>query len=133
MKFKERIKKFFIPPPGSSRWMWLPPLFVIGVLLLIVLTGGAYGWEYTNSPKFCGTSCHTMPPQDATYKVSQHANVYCTECHIGRAFVGQQFARKAEDVREIYAMVFNTYEFPIRATRSRPALSSRRYSTIHTK
>jgi hypothetical protein len=47
--------------------------------------------------------------------------VYCTECHIGRAFVGQQFARKTEDLREIYAMVFNTYEYPIRATRSRPA------------
>ncbi len=61
-----------------------------------------------------------MPPQDVTYKCLPHANVYCTECHIGRAFVGEQFARKSEDLRELYAMVFNTYEFPIRAHRSKP-------------
>ena len=61
-----------------------------------------------------------MPPQNATYKVSPHANVYCTECHIGRAFVGQQLARKSEDVYELYSMVFHVYEFPIRATRSKP-------------
>lgn len=121
MKLRDRIVNFFIPPPGSPRWMWLPPLVVIGLVLVLGLGAGTYGWDYTNSPAFCGTTCHTMPPQDATYKVSQHANVYCTECHIGRAFVGQQFARKTEDVREIYAMVFNTYEFPIRVTRSRPA------------
>jgi hypothetical protein len=53
--------------------------------------------------------------------ISPHANVCCAECHIGRAFVGEQFARKAEDLREVFAMVFHTYEFPIRAMRSRPA------------
>ena len=119
-----RIKGFFMPPQGSSRWMYILPFGVLAVLAFLVLAGGAYGWEYTNSPGFCGYTCHTMPPQNATYLVSPHANVYCTECHIGRAFIGQQFARKSEDVREIYAMVFNTYEFPIRATRSRPALET---------
>ncbi len=118
---KERLKSFFFPPPGSPPWVRILPYAVLGVLTIVVLSGGVYGWDYTNSPQFCGTTCHTMPPQDATYQISPHANVYCTECHIGRAFVGTQFARKSEDVREIYAMVFNTYEFPIRATRSNPA------------
>ena len=117
----EENRRRFAPAPGSPRWMFILPYAVLIVLAVILLAGGAYGWDYTNSPKFCGTTCHTMPPQDATYKVSPHANVYCTECHIGRAFVGTQFARKSEDVREIYAMVFHTYEFPIQATRSRPA------------
>jgi len=120
MKFKERIKKIFNPPPGTARWLVLLPYVVLGVVLILVLTGGAYAWDYTNSPKFCGTTCHTMPPQNATYKISPHANVYCTECHIGRAFVGEQLARKTEDVYELYSMVFHVYEFPIRATRTKP-------------
>ena len=120
MRFKEWIKKIFSPAPGAPRWLVVLPYTVLGVVLILVLTGGAYAWDYTNSPQFCGTTCHTMPPQNATYKISPHANVYCTECHIGRAFVGEQLARKTEDVYELYSMVFNVYEFPIRATRTKP-------------
>src|SRR5581483_8260700 len=101
--------------------MLIAPYTILGVLVIALLGGGTYAWDYTNSPTFCGTSCHTMPPQNVTYLASPHANVYCTECHIGRAFVGQQFARKTEDVREIIAMTFHLYEFPIRASRTRPA------------
>jgi nitrate/TMAO reductase-like tetraheme cytochrome c subunit len=115
------LNLFFFPPTGSPRWAFILPYAVLAVLALTVLVGGAYGWEYTNSPQFCGPTCHTMPPQDITYKISPHANVYCTECHIGRAFVGEQFARKSEDIRELYAMIFKTYEFPIVASRSKPA------------
>ena len=119
-KFRTKIRNFFVPPDGSPRWMFILPYAVLGVLVIGLVVGGAYGWEYTNSPQFCGSTCHTMPPQDATYKVSPHANVYCTECHIGRAFVGQQLARKSEDAYELYSMVFHLYEFPIRATRTKP-------------
>ncbi len=124
MSFKESVRNFFFPPAGSPRWRIILPFAALAVIVLIVLAGTTYGWDYTNSPQFCGTTCHTMPPQNAVYLDSPHANVYCTECHIGRAFVGEQFARKSEDLREIYAMVFHTYEFPIRATRSRPALET---------
>jgi hypothetical protein len=61
-----------------------------------------------------------MPPQGVTYELSPHANVYCTECHIGRAFVGEQLSRKVEDVYELYSMVFHIYEFPLRAHRTKP-------------
>jgi nitrate/TMAO reductase-like tetraheme cytochrome c subunit len=121
MKLKERIRRFFVPPPGSARIYYILPYVVLAVVAIVLLGGGTYGWEYANSPKFCGTTCHTMPPQDAVYKISPHANVYCTECHIGRASVAQQFARKTEDMREVYSMVFHTYEYPIVASRSRPA------------
>jgi len=120
MRFKERVKKIFSPASGKPRWLVVLPYAILGVVLILVLSGGAYAWDYTNSPQFCGTTCHTMPPQDATYKISPHANVYCTECHIGRAFVGEQLARKTEDVYELYSMVFHVYEFPIRATRTKP-------------
>ncbi len=124
MSFKESLRNFFVPPAGSPRWRVILAFAALAVIFIIALAGTTYGWDYTNSPKFCGTTCHTMPPQNAVYLESPHANVYCTECHIGRAFVGEQFARKSEDLREIYAMVFHTYEFPIRATRSRPALET---------
>ena len=120
MNLRERLIKVFSPPPDTPRWLVILPYVVLGVLLILILAGGTYAWDYTNSPKFCGTTCHTMPPEAATYAVSPHANVYCTECHVGRAFVGEQLARKTEDVYEVYSMVFHVYEFPIRATRTRP-------------
>jgi hypothetical protein len=120
-RIKQSLKHFFFPPAGSPRWLMILPYAILGVLTLLLLVGGAYTWDYSNSPKFCGTTCHTMPPQNVTYLVSPHANVYCTECHIGRGFLGQQFSRKTEDVYEIYAMLFHQYEFPIRASRTRPA------------
>ncbi|MFZ5920759.1 MAG: NapC/NirT family cytochrome c [Chloroflexota bacterium] len=122
MSIKERVKRIFSPPPGSPRWMVALPYTILGIFVIAAAVGGTYGWEYTNSPAFCGTTCHTMPPQDVTYKLSPHANVYCTECHIGRAFVGTQLARKSEDIYELYSMVLKLYEFPIRATRTKPDL-----------
>jgi nitrate/TMAO reductase-like tetraheme cytochrome c subunit len=123
-KLRDWLQNWFSPPPGSPRWAILLPYLVLGILSIGVLAGASYGWEYTNSPAFCGTTCHTMPPQNATYLVSPHANVTCSECHIGRASLAEQVSRKTEDVRELYAMIFHTYEFPIRATRSRPALQT---------
>ncbi len=118
---KKGLRGFFFPPPGSSRWALILPYAILIVLGIILLGGGAYGWEYANSPKFCGTTCHTMPPQNATYLVSPHSNVYCSECHIGRSSLAQQVSRKTEDLREVTSMIFHLYEFPLQATRSRPA------------
>jgi nitrate/TMAO reductase-like tetraheme cytochrome c subunit/mono/diheme cytochrome c family protein len=99
----------------------LLPYVVLGVLTLLLLVSGAYAWEYTNSPGFCGTTCHTMPPEYAAYQVSPHARIACVDCHIGREFVGNQILRKAGDVRHIVAMTFQTYEYPIRVKTMRPA------------
>jgi hypothetical protein len=120
-KLRERLARFFFPAPGSPRWMLILPYAVLGVLTLIVVSGGIYGWEYTNSSEFCGTACHTMPPQDTVYKQSPHANVTCEECHIGRASFGNQLMRKSQGLKETYYQVFNLYEFPIRAKALRPA------------
>ncbi|HEX8991715.1 MAG TPA: NapC/NirT family cytochrome c [Anaerolineales bacterium] len=124
MKLGERLRRFFFPPAGSPRWMFIPPLLILLVLGIGLIGGGTYAWDYSNSPRFCGTTCHTMPPQNTAYLASPHANVYCTECHLGRGFFGQTFARKSEDVREIVSMTFHLYEYPIRASRTRPALET---------
>jgi len=120
-KIRSWLRKFLFPPAGSPRWMLILPYAVLGVLTLSLLIGGAYAWDYTNSPSFCGTSCHTMPPEYAAYQVSPHARISCVDCHIGREFIGNQIFRKAGDVRHIIATTFQTYEFPIRIKNMRPA------------
>jgi mono/diheme cytochrome c family protein/nitrate/TMAO reductase-like tetraheme cytochrome c subunit len=112
---------FFFPPPGSSRLTRLLPYATLGALTLIVLGGGVYGWEYTNSPSFCGTACHTMPPEYTSYLTSPHARIDCVECHIGRGFIATRITRKAGDIRHIISLAFHRYEFPIRAGDLRPA------------
>jgi nitrate/TMAO reductase-like tetraheme cytochrome c subunit len=101
--------------------MFILPYTVLAVLVVSLFIGGAYAWDYTNSPAFCGTSCHTMPPEYAAYEISPHARIYCVECHIGREFVGNQIFRKAGDLRHVIATVFETYEYPIRVKNMRPA------------
>ncbi len=123
--FFNRIGKalhtFFFPPADSKMWMRVLPYAILGVLTLVVLIGAAYGWQYTNSPEFCGTSCHTMPPEYTAYLASPHARVDCVECHIGRGFIATQITRKAGDLRHVIATVFKNYEYPIFATKMRPA------------
>ena len=121
MGFKERIKNFFFPGPNASRLMLVLPFVVFGILAVIVLGAGTYGWEYTNSPQFCGTTCHTMPPQSVTYLKSPHANVTCEECHIGRASLPDQMMRKTQGIKETWDTVFNLYTYPIYAEALRPA------------
>jgi len=120
-RIRDALRRFFFPPHGSARWVMVLPYVVLGILTLSLLVGGAYAWDYTNSSRFCGTSCHTMPPEYAAYQVSPHARIACVECHIGREFIGNQIFRKAGDVRHIIAMTFTTYEYPIRVKSMRPA------------
>src|SRR4030042_5265542 len=115
------LHNFFFPPAYTKMWLRVLPYAILGVLTLVVLIGAAYGWQYTNSPEFCGTSCHTMPPEYTAYLASPHARVDCVECHIGRGFIATQITRKAGDLRHVIATLFQNYEYPIFATNMRPA------------
>jgi nitrate/TMAO reductase-like tetraheme cytochrome c subunit len=117
----QRIKLFFFPPAGTPRWVRVLPYAVLGVFTLILLTAAAYAWEYTNSPPFCGTTCHTMPPEYTSYQVSPHARIACVDCHIGRGFIATRISRKAGDLKHVYKMAFHAYEFPLEAEELRPA------------
>jgi nitrate/TMAO reductase-like tetraheme cytochrome c subunit/mono/diheme cytochrome c family protein len=120
-KILERLGRFFAPAPGSSRWAYILPYLVLIIVFIVLFAGGTYGWERTNSTEFCGTACHTMPPQGVTHSNSPHANVTCEECHVGRAAFADQFMRKSQALHEIYYMTFSLYEYPIRARALRPA------------
>lgn len=97
---------------------------VLGVLTAVVLLLGNYGWEYTNSSEFCGTTCHTMPPEYSTYLRSPHARVQCVECHIGRDAFATQISRKTGDLRHVILNLTGNYEYPIYSHQMRPAMEA---------
>src|SRR4030065_2611283 len=102
-KLRTTLRNFFFPPRGSARWLLILPYAVLGLITIALLVGGAYAWDYTNSPSFCGTSCHTMPPEYAAYQVSPHARISCVDCHIGKGFIATRITRKAGDLKHVYA------------------------------
>jgi len=120
-RMSQWLKNFFFPPSGSPTWVRVLPYAVLGALTLMLLTSAAYAWDYTNSPAFCGESCHTMPPEYTAYLVSPHARIDCVDCHIGKGFIATRITRKAGDLKHVFATAFKTYEFPIRAHDLRPA------------
>ncbi len=122
-RIKQALRSFFVPPSGARLWRRLLPWATLTAVVIVVFSGGTAAWEYTNSPQFCGTTCHTMPPEYTAYQVSPHARILCVECHIGRDFMGSGgfILRKAGDLKHVFATIFTTYEFPIRADDMRPA------------
>ncbi|HKJ39137.1 MAG TPA: NapC/NirT family cytochrome c [Anaerolineales bacterium] len=120
-KLLERIKKFLFPGPDATPRMLILPYATLGILTILLIAGGIHGWEYSNSPEFCGTACHTMIPQDVVYQESPHANVTCEECHIGRTSFFTQLMRKTQGIKESYYEIFKLYEYPLHASALRPA------------
>lgn len=71
----------FIPKRGQRftlRELLVPVGLLLAFLGVFLLTAPPV-WEYTNSAAFCGTTCHTMPPQYTTYLLSPHSRVPCVD------------------------------------------------------
>ena len=116
-----RIRNFFFPPPEASIGKRLFRLGLLGLVPIGILLLIPPAWEYSNSVQFCGTTCHTMPPQLQTYQVSPHARVLCVDCHIGRDLIIKQAYRKTGHMHLLWATVTNDFEYPIRVKTMRPA------------
>ncbi len=121
MKGKARLKLFFFPDSGAPLWIKILPYAVLGIATFALIIVSYATWEYTNSPPFCGTVCHTMYPQATSYHASSHSQVTCVECHIGRGFLATQATRKLVDLKDVTSTIFKTYEFPIMVSTMRPA------------
>ena len=100
---------------------WLVVLAMLVVLTLSAITVSATTWEYTNSPEFCGTTCHTMPPEYTAYQISPHARVDCVDCHLGQDSVILTVPRKAREVTHVINALTQAYEPPIYVRSLRPA------------
>ncbi len=100
---------------------WIVALATLIVLLVLAVTVSATTWEYTNSPAFCGTTCHTMPPEYTAYQISPHARVACVDCHLGQETVLLTVPRKAREVSHVVNALTKAYEPPIYVKSLRPA------------
>ncbi len=90
-------------------------IFGAGTVVLVFLTGiGSYeAFNYTESVKFCGTTCHkVMEPEHTAYQNSEHANVRCVECHVGEG-AGWYVKSKLSGLRQVWAVLTNSYTHPI--------------------
>lgn len=61
-------------------------LFIAGATVLNIIIGGTYthkAIEHMDSVEFCGASCHIMNPEFTAYKISNHSQIPCVDCHIG--------------------------------------------------
>lgn len=122
---KKWLRDFFFPPPERPVGLKILPYAAVILVGILLIVGVSIGWEETNSTEFCGLACHTMPPQYITHANGPHARVTCEECHLGRAKLGVQIPRKIQYSWQTgSALVFNTYEYPIRATTMRPAIDA---------
>jgi nitrate/TMAO reductase-like tetraheme cytochrome c subunit len=80
---------------------------------VIFATASYLGYEFMESPKFCGTVCHTvMSPEYTAYQGSPHSAVECVQCHIGPG--ASWFVKaKISGMRQLFAVAANTYSRPI--------------------
>jgi nitrate/TMAO reductase-like tetraheme cytochrome c subunit len=101
----DRMHRFITPERSSPLWMRLMPYATVVFAGLVVFALAGAGWEYTNRSVFCGTTCHTMPPQYESFKVSVHSRVNCVDCHIGRDYIATQFTRKAQDISHVVEFI----------------------------
>jgi mono/diheme cytochrome c family protein len=121
-KFWQRVKVFFSPSIDKSFGVKIAPYLTVILMCLILFVVSAFGWEWTNSPSFCGYVCHSMPPQYVTYSLSSHSSTYCVDCHLGRAFIFEQMVRKLGHAKTTgMATILNNFEYPLRAQFMSPA------------
>jgi len=90
--------------------------FLVGSFIFLMFSAfGSYrAFEYTESVEFCGQLCHTvMKPEFVAYQAAPHSQIRCVECHVGEGAEGYVRA-KLGGVRQLYRVVTNTYDTPIK-------------------
>lgn len=117
MGVSNRFWQFLTDPAHRRR----AALVLLGAFLATgAFVTAVYAWEYTSQPVFCGTTCHTMPPEYDPYQQSSHARVACVTCHVSKG-VNTAVMEKITDIRHVILFTFKAYETPIRIKALRPA------------
>ncbi len=87
---------------------------VFAIVFVTLSAAGSYrAYEYSDSVRFCGLTCHTvMKPEYTTYLQSPHARVACVDCHVGPG-AGWYVRSKLSGAYQVYAAAFDKYPRPI--------------------
>lgn len=110
---------------------------LLGIALLFIGSLSIVTWEYTNSDEFCGNACHQVHPQEsfAHQEISQHAQVKCVECHIGRINFFSAAIEKSGHIAHAWSLVVG-YDRPTHSKSMKNAenscMSCHPRSTTHT-
>ena len=97
--------------------------FIVGFIIFGVIA--IQVWEYSNSVSFCANACHDVHPEEIpAYQDSYHANVKCTECHMGRVGTIRSIILKASHFRHLPEVIFDQYDRPLESETMRPANES---------
>ena len=103
-------------------------LLLFGIGFIIVGALSVAGWEYSNSDDFCTNACHQVHPQEpVAHQLSQHANVQCVECHIGRTKFFDSLVEKSGHMAHAWSLLVG-YERP---THSKSLQSARACESCH--
>ncbi|HVR39712.1 MAG TPA: NapC/NirT family cytochrome c [Thermoanaerobaculia bacterium] len=87
----------------------------LSVFILISVVGSYKAYHYTDSDRFCGTTCHeVMHPEYTAYKASPHARVGCVNCHIGPGATWY-VKSKMSGAYQVYSAAFHKYSRPIQS------------------
>ena len=109
--------------PAIRRALLTGVAFLVGFIVFFFVAVAV--WDYSNSPAFCADICHGVHPEETiTYQDSYHANVQCTECHMGRVSMLNNIFLKAGHIRHVPETLFGLYERPIESESLRPASES---------
>jgi hypothetical protein len=105
------VKRGVVRRPGHIA---LVIFALTGVNLVAFAALGYRGYHYMDSTEFCGEVCHeVMIPEYTAYERSPHSKVECVACHIGPG--AEWFVKaKISGARQVLAVIFNTYEKPIK-------------------
>ena len=107
---------------GFRRLVWLGVIAAIGLLLIGSATVAT--WEYTNSNHFCANACHQVHPEEpVAHKASQHSQVTCVECHVGRITTFEAVFKKAGHSSHLWALLTG-YERPLTSPSLTPSKKS---------
>ena len=97
--------------------------FVIGFIVFGVIA--VLVWDYSNSVPFCADACHDVHPEEIhAFQDSYHANIRCTECHMGRVGTLNNIILKAGHFRHLPEVIFDAYDRPLESETMRPANES---------
>ena len=120
------------PEALKKRWWRRIPLrqflliaVAFAVVFVIVAVIAIQVWDYSNSVSFCANACHDVHPEEiAAFRDSYHANIRCTECHMGRVGTLNNILLKASHFRHLPEVIFDAYDRPLESETMRPANES---------